>query len=447
MTEHKVIIQLRSIADRPVDPPKALADDLWRRIESELDSDTSASGTTDATPNEETSVDAPVVSLPVKRSLRNPAWAAAAAFALVLGFGLIVWWLLPPGTDDVADPDQTTETFSAPGPVELATGDVLWPAQDMTGTPSSTAEAFAVEVLGWNQAAASETERGTCLTYPSRNTEFCSTDATTVTLVQDGVDPLELVLDTIGGNETGRLWAVAQVGSGYTTDRLKSVDTGTRIPLPRVEEAVEADITMKLANVDDLVEVEAASAALEAGYVDTELVSDPGEVLSVLVRYRDSDGHVITAAGGPWNEFYEWPEPEPVGPEVTIAEGTYQGSRIGWRMSAFRSTDGSLCIQLEGMGCISDIPPGKHLGALLTSSGFEAGEDNRWCTYGTVRNADTVRLRLPDGTQTTAPIFTTPNFAVDFYAYCSLGDQPANQVTALDADGNIIDVIPETNNN
>lgn len=446
MSEHTVIVQLRAIDDRPIDPPEALADALWGRIVSELDSDTSRSGITDANPDGEISVDTPVVSLPVNRRRRNPAWAAAAAFAFVLGFGLMVWWLLPPGSGDMADPDQSNEALTTPGPVELAAGDVLWPAQDMTGTPSSVAEAFAVDVLGWNQVTAAETERGTCLTYPSRNTEFCSTNATTVTLVQDGVDPLELVLDTIGQSDTGQLWAVTQVGSGYTTDRLEPVDTGTRIPLSQVEQAEEADITMRLANVDDPVEVKAGTAELENGYVDTRLVSDTGEVLSVLIRYRDADGHVITAAGGPWNQFYEWPEPEPAGPEVTIAEGTYQGSTTGWRMSAFQTTEGNLCIRLEGMGCISDMPPGEHLGALLTSSGFEAGEDNRWCAYGTVRSADSVQLRLPDGTQTTAPIFTTPNFDVDFYAYCGLGDQPPNQVTALDTNGNIIDVIPEANN-
>ncbi|MGF1618795.1 MAG: hypothetical protein ACFCU2_13480 [Acidimicrobiia bacterium] len=446
MSEHKMVAQLRSVSDRPVDPPRSGADDLWRRIESELDSETSFSLTTDTIPDEETSVDTLLVSLTVKRALRNPVWAAVAAFGLVLGFGLVVWWLVPPGTSDVADPDQSNEAFSVPGPVQLAAGDVLWPAGDMTGTPSSTAEAFAVEVLGWSQAAASATERDTCLTYPNRNTESCPTDATTVTLVQDGVDPLELVVHTIGQSDTGQLWAVAQVGSGYTTDRLESVDTGTRIPLPQAEEVVEADITMKLANIDNLIEVNADIADLEAGYVDTELVADPDEVLSVLIRYRDADGHVITAAGGPWNEFYEWAEPEPAGPEVSIAEGTYQGSTRAWRMSAFQTTEGNLCIRLEGMGCIGDIPPGEHLGALLTDTGFDDGEENRWCAYGTVRDTDTVRLHLPDGTQTTAPIFTAPEFDVDFYAYCSLGNQPANQVTALDADGNIIDVVPETNN-
>ncbi len=113
-------------------------------------------------------------------------------------------------------------------------------------------------------------------------------------------------------------------------------------------------------DLDDLVEVRAAVAELEAGYADTDLVSDPKQVLSVLIRYRDADGHVISALGA-WNEFYEWPEPEPAGAEVTIAEGTYEGSTDGWRMSAFKTTEGYLCIQLEGMGCIGDIPPSEHL--------------------------------------------------------------------------------------
>jgi hypothetical protein len=204
---------------------------------------------------------------------------------------------------------------------------------------------------------------------------------------------------------------------------------------------------MRVADVDDSVEVRAALADLEAGYVDTDLVSDPDKVLSVLIRYRDTDGHVVTAAGGPWNEFYEWPEPEPAEPEVTIAEGTYQGSTVGWQMSAFSTTEGDLCVRLSAMGCIGDIPSDEHLGALLTSSGFEAGQETRWCAYGTVREADSVLLRLPNGNQTAASIYTNTDFDVDFYAYCSLGDRPANEVRALDSNGIIIDVVPDTTSN
>lgn len=445
MSEQNVVTQLRSIGDTPVHPTQGFADDLWRRMESEMDSVGSPTLRTGQSSAEGASADVAVVSSTVQRRRRNPAWAAAAAFALVLGIGLFVGWLLLPGSSDVADTDAA---FTEPGPVALSAGDVLWPAQDMTGTPTSVAEAFAVEVLGWNRAAATETERGPCLTFPSQNTESCPLDATTVTLAQEGVDPLQLVLYTIGQSDTGELWAVAQVGSGYTVDLLESIDTGARIPLPGVEGAVQADITMRLADADNPVEVTAALTDLEAGYVDTDLVSNPDQVLSVLIRYSDADGHVVAAAGGPWNEFYEWPEPEPVGPEVIIAEGTYLGSTIGWQMSAFNTTEGHLCIRLNGMGCIGDIPSGEHLGALLTDySGFETGQEARWCAYGTVRDADSIQLRLPDGTQTAAPIFTNPEFDVDFYAYCSLGDQPANEVTALDSDGNLIDVVPDTTGN
>lgn len=445
MSEQDVVIQLRSIAEPPIEPSQGFANGLWRLIESEMGSVGSPSLLTKPTSDGGTSVDVSVVPS-IKRSRRNPAWAAAAAFALVLGTGLLVGWLLLPGSNHVADSDQSNAAFTAPGPVDLSAGDVLWPAQDMPGTPTSVAEVFAVEVLGWNRAAATEIERGTCLTFPGQDTEVCPIDATTVTLAQDGVDRLQLVLYTIGQSDTGQLWAVAQVGSGYATDRLEPVEPGTRIPLPRVEQAVEADITMRLANVDDLVEVKAAVAEFEAGYVDTGLVSDPGEVLSVLIRYRDAAGHVMTATGGPWNEFYEWPQPEPAGPEAMIAEGTYDGSTVGWRMSAFNTTEGNLCIRLSGMGCVTGMQSADHLGALLTSSSFDAGEEARWCAYGTVRDAEAVQLRLPDGTERVAPIFTSPDFDVDFFAYCSLGDQPASEVSALDSAGNVIDVVPDTRN-
>lgn len=447
MSEQNVVLQLRSIADMPIDPARHFADDLWRRLEPEFDFVRSPTPRTEPVTDEGTSADGWVVQSTSKRSLRHPAWAAAAAFALVLGIGLFVGWLLLPGSSDVVDTGPTNPAFTATGPVDLSEGDVLWPANDMAGTPASVAEAFAVEVLGWSRADATETERGTCLTFPGRGTEFCPTNATTVTLAQDGVDPLELVLVTIGISDPDELWAVAQVGSGYTADLLETVDAGARIPLPKVEEAVQADITMRLADVNELVEVRAALADLNAGYLDTSLVSDPEQVLSVLIRYRDTNGHVLAAAGGPWNEFYEWPETEPAGPEVIIAEGTYLGSTDDWQMSAFITTDGYLCLQIGGIGCIGDIPSDGHLGALLTDSGFESGQEARWCAYGTSRDAASVQLRLPDGTQTAAPIFSNPDFEFDFYAFCSLGDRPPIKVSALDSNGNIIDVIPDTISN
>ena len=372
---------------------------------------------------------------------------AAAAFALVIGTGLLVWWLLPAVSGGVVDgTDPALDAFSVPGPVELAVGDVLWPAHDMTGTPSSVAEAFARKVLGWNQTAANKTEQGTCLTFASQNTEVCSENATIVMLSQDGVAPLQVMVNTIGRTETEDLWAVVQVGPGYTTDRLQPItDLGTRIPLPTVENAVTVDVAMRIASEDDGVEVTGDIEDLEAGYIETNFVPDPADVLSVLIRYNDTNGHVITAIGGPWNEFYEWPEPEPAGPEVTIAAGTYQGSDLSWRMFAFHTTDGTLCIRLEGMSCVGDIPQGEHLGALVTTASG-GGEEDRWCVYGSVRDADTVEMHLPAGRRTTVPIYTNPNFDVDLFAYCSIGAQPAGQVTALDTSGNIIDIAPEAIN-
>jgi hypothetical protein len=41
----------------------------------------------------------------------------------------------------------------------------------------------------WNQATANETEQGTRVTLPERNTEVCSEHAKTVTLTQPSVAP------------------------------------------------------------------------------------------------------------------------------------------------------------------------------------------------------------------------------------------------------------------
>lgn len=440
MSEQNLITQLRSLTGTPVEPPEGFREDLWLRIENEADTRLGSGSQRDDLEVGNDFGDVSVVPKPTERRQRNPLWVAAAAFALVIGTGMLVWWLLSPGSGVVAGIDPALDALSVPGPVELAVGDVLWPAHDMTGTPSSAAEAFAREVLGWNQTAASETERGTCLTFPSRNAEVCSETATAVTLSQSGVASLQVIMNTIGGSEKGQLWAVVQVGAGYTTDRLQPApDSGTRIPLSAVEDAATVDIIMRIAFADDVVEVTGDVEDLEAGYVETNVVPDPEEVLSVLIRYRDTNGHVITAVGGPWNVFYEWPEPEPVGPEVTIAEGRFEGSDQVWRLSAFQATDGTLCIRLEGMGCVGDIPPGAHLGAVLGTTAFGVAEDDRWCVYGNVVDAAAVEIYLSDGSRTAAPIFTDSDFDVDFYAYCAFGSQPADKIVALDSSDNIID--------
>lgn len=63
------------------------------------------------------------------------------------------------------------------------------PEHATAGTPSSVAEPFAHDAPGWNQATANETEQGTCVTLPERNTEVCSENAKTVTLAQPGLAP------------------------------------------------------------------------------------------------------------------------------------------------------------------------------------------------------------------------------------------------------------------
>lgn len=324
---------------------------------------------------------------------------------------------------------------TAPAEIELARGDVLWPPLDMAGTPVSVAEAFAAEVLGWEDASVAQGAGGRCLATEDEN-DPCS--GTAVTIHQPGRDPLELLMVSIGGTEDTELWAVAQVGVGYPTDRLDTLPMGgSRIPLPPLERATSADVSIRLFEPNGTVTVSATTEDLSRGFVNSA-TTDPDQVLSVLLRYRNPSDQVVTAVGGPWDTGFEFPEPDRTSPVVEVARGTYVGSDLSWRLSAYKRADGSVCIELSGVSCMAPPEPDRHLSALSTTES-EDRDGKRWCVFGPVQNAETVLLR-PGAIH--APIYTHPTFDYGFFAYCAVGTAPPARVEAVDSEGNVLDVTP-----
>jgi hypothetical protein len=375
---------------------------------------------------------------PRRRSqLRRLGWALVGFAAVAVGIGLPVWLLAP---DDGATRPVGEQTFEVPGPVELAVGDVVWPAEDTVGSPSGVAVMFAREVLGWRQASASEGETGNCVATPSGRGQSCWEASVAVTLTQPGVAPLELIMLPIGEKADGRLWAVMQVGPGYTTDRLEAAPGGgSRVPLPPVENAATADVTMRIAEQDDLVAVTADSQELAEGFIDSELVTDPEEVLTVLVRYRDAAGHVITAVGGPWNEFYEWPPPDGVvyvkpATEITRTDGltlVVQDSNIGPCLEV-RTEQGGMA---GGCGADFEEPLSVDVG-LVDGKSFVSG----WAPAGTVE----LSMTFPDGEiLSVTALQVVEGYEVMFFLASpapSIGNEPYFPIEAIayDSDGNTL---------
>jgi hypothetical protein len=134
-------------------------------------------------------------------------------------------------------------------------------------------------------------------------------------------------------------------------------------------------------------------------------------------------------------------DPVPTQDEVVVAEGLFEGSSFDWFLTAWESGDGTICARLGGMGCFS-IPEGGHLsGLFITEDVFPAGQPG-WCGYGTVKGADSVRLDLTDSTEADAAVYSSPEFDVDFFVHCQMGDSQSAGVAALAADGTVLEEMP-----
>ena len=125
-------------------------------------------------------------------------------------------------------------------------------------------------------------------------------------------------------------------------------------------------------------------------------------------------------------------EPTPLFPEVEIARGVYVGSEGIWIMLAYLSTDGWLCIRLDGLSCIRE--PDSTASNVVNSAVMSTTDPvrGRWCFFGTVGvGAEGVEFDLGSGEIVATPVYTHPSFETGFYAYCSLGDPPVMRMGVL----------------
>ena len=129
--------------------------------------------------------------------------------------------------------------------------------------------------------------------------------------------------------------------------------------------------------------------------------------------------------------------PRPSGPEVVIAEGVVEGSDETWRLSAFVSTAGELCMRLRGALHCGPVPnPATLLSSPSTSVGYFPGPRLSCVSGGLAREVADVTLTFSDGSRVTAAIHPGGELPASFYAYCWVGDLDLVSVgQVLDTDG------------
>ena len=134
--------------------------------------------------------------------------------------------------------------------------------------------------------------------------------------------------------------------------------------------------------------------------------------------------------------------PVPAQDEVIVAEGLFEGSSFDWFMTAWETSDGRTCARLGGVECFL-IPVGGHLSDLFITEDLFPGGQPGWCGYGTVTGANSVRLHLADGTEADPAVYSSPEFDVDFFVHCRMGDSQSAGVAALAADGTVLEEMPD----
>jgi hypothetical protein len=156
---------------------------------------------------------------------------------------------------------------------------------------------------------------------------------------------------------------------------------------------------------------------------------DDGPVVAATSTSTTIDG----AQPGPADE------PQPAGPVVVIAEGTFVGADEPWRLSAFISEEDDLCMRLRGMTCGPVPNVSNPLSAPSGTTSEDPSEPRLSCAYGAIHaTVVEVILTLSDGSIVKPPIRGGGDIPSNFYAYCWAGALNYASITAVDANGDTL---------
>jgi hypothetical protein len=189
-------------------------------------------------------------------------------------------------------------------PIELGSG-YVWPEEPSSSLPEALGAAFAVEVLGWDEATV-ESDPGSDPTGPV----WVKVSA-----------PGREAIDILTAPQDGSGWVLYQIGVPSAVFAVVPGEPGaTGIGLVQPSGATHAEVTVRLVPSDMEIVLAADADDLANGRVETSEIPDAQQVATVMVRYLDNNGDVITATGGNFHDG--GPVEEPSGSnETPLAEG------------------------------------------------------------------------------------------------------------------------------
>lgn len=230
-------------------------------------------------------------------------WAAATSMAVagvsvLLAVGAVA--LIGSNT-----PEVLVEVHSPLRSFELPDG-YVWPQDGIAVTPTGVVEDFVAQVLGWDPVQITEQGGQSSQGGGTGAPELAGPRRYTVTNLTGS--EISLVVTPAG---TGS-WQILQVNSPGAIGLIEPDDPqlGSWIGLDPTIPATSADVFVRLA--DSTVRLEANTTDLAAGRIETAQLSAL-DVRTVLARYRDEDGVIISASGGQFGWDGPGPQTPPVG--------------------------------------------------------------------------------------------------------------------------------------
>src|SRR5665811_483320 len=171
-------------------------------------------------------------------------------------------------------------------PIELGSG-YVWPEQPGSFSPEELGAAFAVEVLGWDEATV---ER-----LPGAD----PTGPVWVQVRQPGREPIDMLTAPHLG--AGRV--LHQIGAPSSVGPAVPGEVGaSRFGLFQPSGATQAELTVLVDGGDTEVVFTADARDLARGRVETSEIPDASRILTVIVRYLDDNRDVVTATGGDYSD-------------------------------------------------------------------------------------------------------------------------------------------------